>query len=97
MRNLSSSRRPRCTATFAMESYDSSWLRRPTRPLTWMPRCSSAQSAVMNSRTLYATTVIRNRMEFAGDQLFDEPPSAIMGLDLVEMTVDNSRRAASDF
>jgi len=59
--------------------------------------CSSAQSAVMNSRTLYATTIIRNRMEFAGDQLFDEPPSAIMGLDLVEMTVDNSRRAASDF
>ena len=30
-------------------------------------------------------------MKFAGDQLFDEPPSAIMGLDLVEMTVDNSR------
>jgi len=51
----------------------------------------------MNSRTRYATTIIRNRMEFAGDQLFDEPPSAIMGLDLVEMTVDNSRRAASDF
>ena len=51
----------------------------------------------MNSRTLYATTIIRNRMEFAGDQLFDEPPSPIMGLDLVEMTVDNSRRAASDF
>jgi hypothetical protein len=26
----------------------------------------SAQSAVMNSRTWYATTIIRNRMEFAG-------------------------------
>jgi hypothetical protein len=36
-------------------------------------------------------------MEFAGIRLFDESPSAIMGLDLVEMTVDNSRRAASDF
>jgi hypothetical protein len=30
-------------------------------------------------------------------QLFHEPRSAIMGLDLVEMTVDNSRRATSDF
>jgi hypothetical protein len=30
-------------------------------------------------------------MEFATDRLFDDPPSAITGLDLVEMTVDNSR------
>jgi hypothetical protein len=34
-------------------------------------------------------------MEFARDRLFDEPPSAIMGLDLVEMTVDNSRGMAA--
>jgi hypothetical protein len=62
-----------------------------------MLKYSSVQSAATSSRTWCLTTIIRNRMEFAGDQLFDEPPSAIMGLDLVEMTVDHSRRVASDF
>jgi hypothetical protein len=51
----------------------------------------------MNSRTWYATTIIPHRIELAADHLFDHPPSPIMGLDPVEMTVDNSRRAASDF
>ena len=55
------------------------------------------QRAAISNRTWCLTITIPDRMEFAGDQLFDEPPSAIMGLDLVEMTVDNSRRAASDF
>jgi len=62
-----------------------------------MLKYSSVQSAAISSRTWCLTTTIPDRMEFAGDRLFDEPPSAIMGLDLVEMTVDNSRRAASDF
>ena len=64
-----------------------------------MLKYSSVQSAAISSRTWCLTTTIPDRMEFAGDQLFDELPSPIVGLSLdrIEMAPDITWRAASDF
>ena len=64
-----------------------------------MLKYSSVQSAAISSRTWCLTTTIPDRMEFAGDQPYDELPSPIVGLSLdrIEMAPDTTWRAASDF